>query len=153
MRSDCPMVVVLEWHACVVMSPPPTTFLCSVRRYGFDPHDDSDNLRIHNNVVWNNGDHGIIASKRCNDVSIQNNVVYDNLNAGIMLHRSSDSAIVRNNTISGSGDACIAIFESFGGLLSPSFAPSPALVDLCVHYCMLRAWPCRATRSRKKKKK
>lgn len=60
------------------------------------------------------GDHGIIASKRCNDVSIQNNVVYDNLNAGIMLHRSSDSAIVRNNTISGSGDACIAIFESFG---------------------------------------
>lgn len=84
-------------------------------KYGFDPHDDSDNLRIHNNVVWENGDHGIIASKRCNDVSIQNNVVYDNLNAGIMLHRSSDSAIVRNNTISGSGDACIAIFESFEG--------------------------------------
>lgn len=60
------------------------------------------------------GDHGIIASKRCNDVSIQNNVVYDNANAGIMLHRSSDHAIVRNNTISGSGDACIAIFESMG---------------------------------------
>ncbi|CAN0502414.1 unnamed protein product, partial [Ectocarpus sp. 12 AP-2014] len=81
----------------------------------FDPHDDSDNLRIHNNVVWDNGDHGIIASKRCNDVSIQNNVVYDNANAGIMLHRSSDHAIVRNNTVSGSGDACIAIFESMEG--------------------------------------
>ncbi|CAN0253971.1 unnamed protein product [Pylaiella littoralis] len=81
--------------------------------YGFDPHDDSDHLRIHNNVVYENGNHGIIASKRCNDVSIQNNVVYDNKEHGIMLHRSSDKGIIRNNTVSGSGSACIAIFESF----------------------------------------
>lgn len=60
------------------------------------------------------GNHGIIASKRCNDVSIQNNVVYDNGNAGIMLHRSSNTAIVRNNTITNNGDSCIAIFESNG---------------------------------------
>ncbi|CAB1118831.1 MEP7a [Ectocarpus sp. CCAP 1310/34] len=60
------------------------------------------------------GNHGIIASKRCNDVSIQNNVVYDNALHGIMLHRSSDDGIIRNNTVSGSGSACIAIFESFG---------------------------------------
>ena len=39
--------------------------------YGFDPHDDSDFLTIHDNVVYNNGYHGIIASKRCNGVSIQ----------------------------------------------------------------------------------
>ncbi|CAM9510435.1 unnamed protein product [Discosporangium mesarthrocarpum] len=83
--------------------------------YGFDPHDDSDNLRIHNNIVWNNGNHGIIASKRCNDVSIQNNIVFDNANAGIMLHRSSDYAIVRNNTVTDNGDACIAIFEAMNG--------------------------------------
>ncbi|CAM9858476.1 unnamed protein product, partial [Ectocarpus fasciculatus] len=82
-------------------------------QYGFDPHDDSDNLRIHNNIVYENGNHGIIASKRCNDVSIQNNVVYDNALHGIMLHRSSDQGIIRNNTVSGSGSACIAIFESF----------------------------------------
>lgn len=25
-------------------------------QYGFDPHDDSDNLRIHNNVVYDNGE-------------------------------------------------------------------------------------------------
>eukprot|EP00903_Cladosiphon_okamuranus_P015200 g14050.t1 len=81
--------------------------------YGFDPHDDSDNLRIHDNTVWNNGNHGIIASKRCNDVSIQNNVVFDNAQHGIMLHRSSDMGIIRNNTVTGSGSACIAIFESF----------------------------------------
>ncbi|CAN0091526.1 unnamed protein product [Ectocarpus sp. 6 AP-2014] len=83
------------------------------QQYGFDPHDDSDNLRIHNNIVYENGNHGIIASKRCNDVSIQNNVVYDNALHGIMLHRSSDRGIIRNNTVSGSGSACIAIFESF----------------------------------------
>lgn len=34
-------------------------------QYGFDPHDDSDLLNIHDNVVYNNGNHGIIASKRC----------------------------------------------------------------------------------------
>ncbi|CAM9164983.1 unnamed protein product [Sphacelaria rigidula] len=81
--------------------------------YGFDPHDDSDNLRIHNNVVWGNGNHGIIASKRCNDVSIQNNWVSDNDLHGIMLHRSSDNGIIRNNTVLASGSACIALFESF----------------------------------------
>ncbi|CAN0177951.1 unnamed protein product, partial [Laminaria digitata] len=65
-------------------------------------------------LVRHSGNHGIIASKRCNDVSIQNNVVYDNKLHGIMLHRSSDNAIVRNNTITNSGSACIALFESFG---------------------------------------
>ena len=39
--------------------------------YGFDPHDDSDFLTIHDNEVYGNGYHGIIASKRCNGVSIQ----------------------------------------------------------------------------------
>lgn len=34
-------------------------------QYGFDPHDDSDFLNIHDNTVYNNGNHGIIASKRC----------------------------------------------------------------------------------------
>lgn len=64
--------------------------------YGFDPHDDSDYLNIHDNVVYNNGNHGIIASKRCNDVSIQNNEVYNGDNAGLFLHRSSDNAIVKS---------------------------------------------------------
>lgn len=30
--------------------------------YGFDPHDDSDDLTIHNNHVYNNGWHGISES-------------------------------------------------------------------------------------------
>ena len=35
------------------------------------PHDDSDFLTIHGTEVYDNGYHGIIASKRCNGVSIQ----------------------------------------------------------------------------------
>ncbi|CAN0464397.1 unnamed protein product, partial [Discosporangium mesarthrocarpum] len=67
-------------------------------QYGFDPHDDSDYLTIHDNEVWGNGNHGIIASKRCNNVSIQNNHVYGGDNAGIFLHRSSDGAIVKSES-------------------------------------------------------
>ena len=66
-------------------------------QYGFDPHDDSDYLTIANNEVYNNVNHGIIASKRCNnDVKIYENEVYngDAQAAGIFLHRSSDSCEV-----------------------------------------------------------
>src|SRR5258708_2875804 len=40
--------------------------------YGFDPHDDTDNLLIENNEVHHNGNHGIIASKRCDHVIVRN---------------------------------------------------------------------------------
>ncbi|CAN0225100.1 unnamed protein product, partial [Laminaria digitata] len=64
--------------------------------YGFDPHDDSDDLTIANNDVYGNGNHGIIASKRCDNVAIYDNVVYDGGEgaAGIFLHRSSNNAKV-----------------------------------------------------------
>ena len=65
-------------------------------QYGFDPHDDSDYLTIANNEVYNNENHGIIASKRCNNVKIYENEVYNGgaQAAGIFLHRSSDSCEV-----------------------------------------------------------
>eukprot|EP00752_Nemacystus_decipiens_P017643 g15814.t1 len=83
-------------------------------QYGFDPHDDSDYLTIANNVVYNNVNHGIIASKRCNNVQIYNNTVYDGgpLAAGIFLHRSSDYAQVYDNVIYNMQDAGIAMLES-----------------------------------------
>ena len=55
--------------------------------YGFDPHDDSDFLTIHDNTVYNNGYHGIIASKRCNGVSIQVNPFYFILLRCVLLFR------------------------------------------------------------------
>eukprot|EP00752_Nemacystus_decipiens_P011709 g10390.t1 len=70
--------------------------------YGFDPHDDSDYLTIHNNL-------------RCNHVSIQNNEVWNGgyTAAGIFLHRSSDSAIVKGNHIYDMQDSGLATLESF----------------------------------------
>ncbi len=82
--------------------------------------------------VFRSGNHGIIASKRCNDVSIQNNEVWGSADHGIMLHRSSDKGIIRNNTVTNSGSACIAIFESFGESFS--------LVSVWVKYEKIR--PC-----------
>lgn len=81
--------------------------------YGFDPHDDSDYLIIHGNDVWGNGNHGIIASKRCDHVQITDNHVYDGFNTGIFLHRSSDFAIVSGNHVHDNGDAGLAVLESF----------------------------------------
>ncbi|CAM9200699.1 unnamed protein product [Ectocarpus fasciculatus] len=81
--------------------------------YGFDPHDDSDYLTIARNTVYGNGNHGIIASKRCNNVEIYDNDVYDGDQVGIFLHRSSDDAKVYNNRIWNNGDAGIALMESF----------------------------------------
>lgn len=85
--------------------------------YGFDPHDDSDELEIAYNEVWGNGNHGIIASKRCNDVSIHDNEVYSGGPdaVGIFLHRSTDNAVVYNNYVHEMQDAGIAIMESMDG--------------------------------------
>ncbi|CAM9699219.1 unnamed protein product [Scytosiphon promiscuus] len=81
--------------------------------YGFDPHDDSDYLHIVGNDVWGNGNHGIIASKRCNHVRIMDNHVSHGVNAGLFLHRSSDYAIVTGNHVHDNGDAGLAVLESF----------------------------------------
>eukprot|EP00903_Cladosiphon_okamuranus_P006681 g6521.t1 len=83
-------------------------------QYGFDPHDDSDYLTIAGNDVYNNVNHGIIASKRCNNVKIYDNIVYNGGDeaVGIFLHRSSDGAEVYDNTIYNMKDAGIAMLES-----------------------------------------
>ena len=86
-------------------------------QYGFDPHDRSRNLTIHDNVVYDNGNHGIIASKWCSDVSIQGNTVY-NSKVGIFLHSLGDRATVKNNTVYDCFDTGITFFESSDGLIS-----------------------------------
>ena len=85
--------------------------------YGFDPHDYSRNLTIHDNTVYSNGNHGIIASKWCTDVSIQGNEVYDS-NVGIFLHRSGDRSIVKNNYVHDNRDAGVTFLESSDSIIS-----------------------------------
>ncbi|MEM7385864.1 MAG: right-handed parallel beta-helix repeat-containing protein [Verrucomicrobiota bacterium] len=80
--------------------------------YGFDPHDDSDDLLIRNNVVHHNGSHGIIASKRCDHLRIIGNRSYNNAFHGIMLHRECDDTVVDGNECFDNGLAGIAIFAT-----------------------------------------
>jgi parallel beta-helix repeat protein len=80
--------------------------------YGFDPHDDSDHLLIEDNDVHDNGNHGIIASKRCNNVVIRGNRSYANAGNGIMLHRSSNDGLVENNESYLNEDSGVALFAN-----------------------------------------
>ena len=84
--------------------------------YGFDPHDYSEDLIISDNVVYNNGNHGIIASKWCSNVTITNNVVSTS-NVGIFLHSLGDFSTVKNNEVS-ECDSGIAYLESSHGIIS-----------------------------------
>jgi parallel beta-helix repeat protein len=80
-------------------------------KYAIDPHTGTYNMRITNNLVYENGSIGIICSLDCYDILTENNRVYDNPKTGIMLSRNTHDPIVRNNTISNS-DRGIVITES-----------------------------------------
>lgn len=86
-------------------------------QYGIDPHDDSNNLLIVDNRVHDNGNHGIIASKRCVFNKISGNISYNNYLHGIMLDRNSDKNIVENNTVFGNRDG-IAVFQSNSNIIT-----------------------------------
>jgi parallel beta-helix repeat protein len=99
--------------------------------YGLDPHDVSINLLIDHNHFHDNGDHGVICSQKCDNLTITNNESDHNGMVpfagptgdsdtpgqvhGIMIHRG-----VTNTTISGNyvhdqpNGAGIAIFDSAG---------------------------------------
>jgi parallel beta-helix repeat protein len=65
--------------------------------YGLDPHDDSNNALIEDNVFAYNGKHGFIVSKRCDYNIIRNNLSVGNKLHGFMLHEKSDYNLIENN--------------------------------------------------------
>ncbi len=79
--------------------------------YGIDPHDDSDSLVITGNNVHDNGNHGIICSRRCDHLTISNNTSVRNRH-GIMLHRDTNDSTVENNVVTDNTDTGIVLFES-----------------------------------------
>lgn len=79
--------------------------------YGLDPHDDSNNALVENNVFERNGKHGFIVSKRCNYNVIRNNTSINNALHGYMLHQDSAYNVIENNVSYGNGDN-FAIYAS-----------------------------------------
>ena len=74
--------------------------------YGIDVHDDTEGSLFSRNRIWNNGNHGLILSKRCIDNIIAENVIYDHTSQikdyfthGIMLHEASNNNLVWHNTL------------------------------------------------------
>jgi parallel beta-helix repeat protein len=79
--------------------------------YGLDPHDDSDFFIITNNYIHDNVGHGVICSKRCDNIVISNNIIENNRN-GIMLHEEITNSVVSHNTVFGSRNTGIVIYDS-----------------------------------------
>jgi parallel beta-helix repeat protein len=46
--------------------------------YGFDPHDFSHHILVENNEAYENGNHGFIISRGCNNFTFRNNKSYNN---------------------------------------------------------------------------
>ena len=84
--------------------------------YGIDPHDASTKFEVRRNRVHNNGKHGIIFSRLCEQNLIEDNLVYDNAEHGIMMDRGSNNNNIVNNTVTGNIDG-IAIFQSSATLI------------------------------------
>ena len=85
-------------------------------QYGFDPHDDSNNFIIEYNHAYNNGNHGMIISRRCVNNVLRYNISENNALHGIMLDRQSNNNSVYGNTLSGNRDG-IAIWDSHSNLI------------------------------------
>lgn len=85
-------------------------------QYGWDGHDDTNTTLIEGNKAHDNGNHGIICSKRCFNLVIRNNESYNNRLHGIMLHEDTNNNTVENNTVWGNKDG-IAIYQSSNNLV------------------------------------
>jgi parallel beta-helix repeat protein len=51
-------------------------------RYGFDPHDYSHHILVENNIARDNGAHGFIISRGCNNFTFRNNKSFNNRDPG-----------------------------------------------------------------------
>ena len=69
-------------------------------RYGFDPHDYTHDVLVEDNIAYENGAHGFIISRGCNNFTIRNNKSYNNFDAsetsqahGFMLDPGSPNSV------------------------------------------------------------
>lgn len=68
-------------------------------RYGFDPHDFTHDVVVEDNLAYDNGAHGFIISRGCNNFIIRNNKAYNNFDPtsnqahGFMLDPGSPTSV------------------------------------------------------------
>ena len=93
--------------------------------YGLDPHDDSNNALVENNVFDHNGKHGFIMSKRCDYNIVRNNVSYDNKVNGFMLHVNSSYNLYENNNAYGNQGDNYVIYASNYNTLTHNTSSDP----------------------------
>lgn len=99
--------------------------------YGLDPHDDSNNALIENNLFKDNGRHGFIVSKRCNYNIIRNNVSINNKLHGYMLHKDSAYNVIENNTAYGNTDNFVVYESNFNTIRNnKSYVPTSSHVRI-----------------------
>ncbi|MBC7869131.1 right-handed parallel beta-helix repeat-containing protein [Candidatus Saccharibacteria bacterium] len=99
--------------------------------YGLDPHDDSNNALIENNVFESNGRHGFIVSKRCNYNVVRNNTSLNNKFHGFMLHQDSSYNLVEDNIAYGNVDNYVIYASNFNTVRNNlSYIPSTSHVRI-----------------------
>jgi parallel beta-helix repeat protein len=85
--------------------------------YGFDPHDDSNELEIAYNEFYNNKAHGLILSRYCIDNKIHHNKSYNNGKHGFMLDRGTNHNEFYANEAYNNGEDGLAISQSSNNLV------------------------------------
>lgn len=86
--------------------------------YGLDPHDDSNNALIENNLFAYNGKHGFIVSKRCDYNIIRSNISVGNKLHGYMLHKDSVYNLIENNIAYDNTDNFVVFDSDFNMIRS-----------------------------------
>jgi parallel beta-helix repeat protein len=100
--------------------------------YGLDPHDDSNNSLVEDNIFSHNGKHGFIVSKRCNYNIIRNNFAYNNKSHGFMLHQDSAYNLIENNVAYGNFDNFV-IYESNYNTIRKNKSYSPLATHIRIN--------------------
>src|SRR5215208_6070706 len=59
----------------------------------------STNLRIYNNAIYNNTNHGVFCPQLCKNILLKNNSVYNNTGTGIFLNHFTVNSEIKNNAV------------------------------------------------------
>jgi parallel beta-helix repeat protein len=85
-------------------------------QHGLDLHTGTESMKIYNNSIYNNGAHGIICFQWCKNILINKNIVYNNKGHGIDLDQLTSNLTVKNNIIYNNSYGGIAKWNSYNNI-------------------------------------